>query len=291
MELVLDQPNLLAPACSRRLRYGEGDRAERVFLLNGRGRTYEGISGSSDLSLKWMLSGSADYDASGRHFRLVGDTQLLLNPGEPYRLQFRELSESLTVFYSRALADSAWSALEGDDARLPEFPTVSARSPQQLRLHFERLSREAALECPDGEVLIERSMTLLTDIIGLARQRRRQAKRVPALRATTRNELLRRLARAEDYLLGVRKPSLRGAAAASALSEFHLLRVFRTVHGVTPLAFASRARLTRARDNLLLTNDSIEAVSRLAGYESRAAFDRAFRREFGISPGAIRLAR
>src|SRR5215472_4159798 len=119
--LVLDQPDLLAPTRSRRLAFGDVGGAP-IAILNGRGRAYEGGTASSDLSLKWMTEGSADYESSGRSFRLTGDYQLLLNPGEPYRLRFREISESFTIFYPRSLVDAAWAQLVGGGAVSPEFP-------------------------------------------------------------------------------------------------------------------------------------------------------------------------
>jgi len=287
--LALDQPDLLAPAQSRRLAFGDVGQA-RIAILNGRGRAYEGGTESLDLSFKWMTSGSADYCSGGRTFRLTGNSQLLLNPGEPYRLRFRETSESFTIFYPRALADAAWVQLAGGGTVMPEFPTIAARSPGRLQTHLASLHDEAKLDEPDGDRLIERSFALLGEIADLARHRRRQAKRVPASRVSTRNELLRRLARAEDYLRSTRlRPTLERAAEAAALSPFHLLRVFRAVHGETPLAFASRVRLEAARDSLMLTTDSIEEISHRAGYESRNAFDRAFRKTFGVTPGSVRL--
>jgi AraC-like DNA-binding protein len=236
-----------------------------------------------------MTAGSADYESAGRKFRLTGDSQLLLNPGEPYRLRFRETSESFTIFYPRSLADAAWAQLAGGEVAIPEFPTIAARSPKEMHSHVASLHEEAKNEKPDGETLIEQAFALLTEIADLARYRRRQAERVPALRATTRDELLRRLARAEDYLRCTRsRPTLERAAEAATLSPFHLIRIFRAVHGETPLAFASRVRLESARDSLMLTNDSIEEIARRAGYESRTAFDRAFRKEFGVTPGSVR---
>lgn len=287
-QLLLDQPDLLQPQCSRRLQFGD-DHGQRIGILNGRGRAYEGGMSSTDLSLKWMTAGSADYETGMNCFRLSGARQLLLNPGEPYRLRFREQSESLTIFYPRTLADSAWAQLVGGGSPLPEFPTVAARSPDRLQRHFVSLRDEVRQRDPDGELLIETAFALLVEIANLARHRRKLAERVPALRNSTREELLRRLARAEDYLLSTRKrPTLEGAAEAAALSPFHLIRIFRAVHGETPLAFALRARLEIARDALLLTRDSIEEISLRAGYESRTAFDRAFQRQFSMTPGSIR---
>jgi AraC-like DNA-binding protein len=285
--LVLDQPDLLSPNRSRRAQFGRAG-TERIGILNGRGRAYEGGAASTDLSLKWMANGSADYESAGRHFRLAGASQLLLNPGEPYRLRFRETSESFTVTFSRALADAAWAQLGSANA-LPEFPTVAGRSPAVLNAHLSALYDEAQQDDVDGDVLIEQSFALLGELARLARDRRKQAKRIPALRHATRDELLRRMARAEDYLLSAReKPTLVRAADAAALSPFHLIRVFRAVHGKTPLAFAARARLEAARDALMMTADSIEEIALRAGYESRTAFDRAFRRAFGATPGSLR---
>jgi AraC family transcriptional regulator len=287
--LVLDQPNLLAPARSRRFGFGDPCGA-RIAILNGRGRSYEGGTESSDLSLKWMTEGSAEYESAGRTFRLTGHSQLLLNPGEPYRLRFRETSESFTIFYPRSLADAAWAQLVDGSATIPEFPTMAACSPRRLHSHLTSLHDEAKQDEPDGNRLIEQAFALLSEIANLARYRRKLAERVPALRRTTRDELLRRLARAEDYLRSTRsRPTLERAAEAAALSPFHLLRVFRAVHGETPLAFASRVRLEVARDALMLTEDSIEEISRRAGYESRNAFDRAFRKAFGATPGSVRF--
>ena len=286
--LVLDQPDLLTPARSRRLGFGDEGGAH-ISILNGRGRAYEGGMESSNLSLKWMTLGSADYESAGRTFRLVGDSQLLLNPGEPYRLRFRETSESFTIFFPRSLADAAWAQLVGVGSAIPEFPTIAARSPRRLQTQLVSLYAEANQDEPVGDRLIEQAFAVLGEIASLARYRREQAERVPALRATTRAELLRRLARAEDYLRSTNsRPTLERAAEAAALSPFHLIRVFRAVHGETPLAFASRERLQAARDSLMLTEDSIERISRRAGYESRTAFDRAFQRAFGTTPGSMR---
>jgi hypothetical protein len=114
-----------------------------------------------------MVQGSADYESAGRHFRLAGASQLLLNPGEPYRLRFRETSESFTISFTRALADAAWVQLGGKTA-LPEFPTVAGRSPAQLNAYLSGLYAEAHEEDPDGDLLVEQSYALLGEIAQLA---------------------------------------------------------------------------------------------------------------------------
>lgn len=287
--LVLDQPDLIVPARTRRLAFGEG---ARVAILNARGARYEGGGDEPELSLKWIAEGRARYRSAGKTFALAGDTQLLLNRGQGYDLAMREPSESFVVFFSRELADAAWTAHTGRAEHFGEVPAVAGPSPAALRAALSRLRVEARRSEPDGDALTELSLALLGDVALLARERRAMLTRVPSLRRATREELLRRIARAESYLIETsRAATLDGAADAAALSPFHLIRVFRAVHGETPLAWGAAQRLDAARDSLILTADGIEEIARRAGYESRTAFDRAFRRRFGATPGAVRVTR
>ena len=288
--LLLDQPDLIVPSRARRFAFGNS--GPRIAILNARGARFEGGGDEPDLSIKWIPTGAARYRSDGRTFDLRGDTQMLLNRGQAYSLDIRETTESFVVFFDRALADAAWRAHTGAGDAFPEAPTVAGHSQAALRQSLSRL-RQAAQEAePDRERLNELALALLGDVAALAHIRRRMAQNLPAIRRTTRDELLRRLARAERYLVECgERATLEGAADAAALSPFHLIRIFRAAYGETPLAFGAGKRLEAARDALILTEDAIEEIARRAGYESRTAFDRAFRRRFGDTPGVVRAAR
>jgi AraC-like DNA-binding protein len=288
--LLLDQPDLITPSRTRRFAFGQN--GPRVMILNARGARFEGGGDEPDLSIKWIPSGAARYRSEQRTFDLRGDTQMLLNRGQAYALDIRQATESFVVFFDRALADAAWRAHTGGGEAFPEAPTVAGRS--QAALHKSLIAlRGAAQEAkPDRARLNELALALLSDVAALAHTRRRMAQSLPAVRRTTRDELLRRLARAESYLLDMgERATLEGAADAAALSPFHLIRIFRAAYGETPLAFAVGKRLEAARDALILTDDAISDVALRAGYESRTAFDRAFRRRFGDAPGVVRATR
>ena len=291
MQIQLDQPDLIDPSRTRRLRFGDAT-GPRVSILNARGVRWEGRADEPELSLKWIPHGVARYRTEGRRFTLHNDVHLVLNRGQPYSLDMRDPAESFVVFFDRALADDAWCSHTGRNDPFPEAPSVAALSPAPLRQTITQLRCESQHTNPDGERLGELALVLLSDLAALTFERRAMLMRVPSARRSTREELLRRLARAETYLVQTHAAAtLEGAADAAALSQFHLIRVFRAAYGETPLAWACGKRLDAARDTVLLTNDSIEAVARHAGYESRTAFDRAFRRRFGETPGALRTRR
>jgi AraC-like DNA-binding protein/mannose-6-phosphate isomerase-like protein (cupin superfamily) len=63
---------------------------------------------------------------------------------------------------------------------------------------------------------------------------------------------------------------------------------FRSLVGQSPMRFLARLRISQAAGSLATTNDTLYAIAHRAGYESEASFSKAFRREFGTSPGAYR---
>jgi transcriptional regulator GlxA family with amidase domain len=79
-------------------------------------------------------------------------------------------------------------------------------------------------------------------------------------------------------------------AAASGLSKFHFLRLFTAAYGIGPAAYAERCRLGRADALLRQTSLPIGEVAHRAGYDSQAAFTKAFRRRFGATPRASRAS-
>jgi AraC-like DNA-binding protein len=69
----------------------------------------------------------------------------------------------------------------------------------------------------------------------------------------------------------------------SAFSE----RFLRTV-GQTPAAYIAQVRLEKAADLLQYTNEAVGVIASDIGYDSEAAFSRAFSKRYGISPSKWR---
>jgi AraC family transcriptional regulator len=99
----------------------------------------------------------------------------------------------------------------------------------------------------------------------------------------------RRLSRVLEYVhanLGD-ELDIRGMASAASLSRFHFARAFKASTGQTPYQYVSAKRLAQAKV-LLAQNQPIAEIALALNFSSQANFTRAFRREFGITPGRYR---
>jgi AraC-like DNA-binding protein len=76
-----------------------------------------------------------------------------------------------------------------------------------------------------------------------------------------------------------------------ASSRTVLVERFSQLVGVPPMLYLTRWRLQLAAEQLARGSSKVAAIGAQVGYESEAAFSRAFKRETGLSPAAWRRAR
>ena len=77
-------------------------------------------------------------------------------------------------------------------------------------------------------------------------------------------------------------------AREAALSRSALADRFTALVGESPMHYLTRWRLALAAQSLRSGSDAVARVAERSGYESEAAFNRAFKREFGVPPAAWR---
>jgi AraC-like DNA-binding protein len=77
-------------------------------------------------------------------------------------------------------------------------------------------------------------------------------------------------------------------AALMGASRSGFAQHFTAIVGETPARYVTRVRMHQARQWLTRDRMKIAAVARRLGYESEAAFSRAFKRVLGVPPGRLR---
>ncbi|MCO6416593.1 AraC family transcriptional regulator [Siccirubricoccus sp. KC 17139] len=85
--------------------------------------------------------------------------------------------------------------------------------------------------------------------------------------------------------------TLEALAREAGLSRTPLQERFTAMVGMAPMQYLARWRMQVAASRLLRGEDKVAAIAVEVGYESEAAFNRAFKRLVGVPPAAWRRAR
>lgn len=175
-------------------------------------------------------------------------------------------------------------------AALPEMLLVrSADKPEfcDLRALIAMLRRETGAMRPGGAVLVSQLSSVLFGLLIRAWTDETQ----------TLQGMLGALAerRLQPALLGMfaepaRQWTLEDMARACHMSRATFVRLFHQASGTSAALVLLQIRMANAARWLARGGRSIAAVALAAGYQSEAAFARAFKKHFGVGPGAYRRA-
>ena len=175
-----------------------------------------------------------------------------------------------------------------DDEKPLELRRVYGISSPQLRHVVRALLYEADLGNPGGLAFVE----ALTAAVGyqLAQlagvERPRSAPSRGGLGSVARRRALEMI----DAKIGGHL-SITTLASEVGLSTAHFSRAFKETVGRAPHQYLLLLRLQRARRMLEAPDASLSDVAFSCGFSDQAHFTRMFKREFGLTPGAVLRAR
>jgi AraC family transcriptional regulator len=235
----------------------------------------------------------------GKRFVVSDEMFVLSNRYQPYTLEIDEPSgtETFNVHIGEYFSEQ-WLAgmLQDSDTLLNqgkqlEIPTVAFhnqlhRKDEQLMSLLHRLEHTAA----DKMAHEETQADLLFYLLQQHRNILAQIEKMPAAKAATRLELYKRIAAATDYLHSYYRKSvdLDALAEAACLSKFHMLRLFRHIHKISPYQYLQQLRMQKAEDLLRKSDKTVEHIADALGFENSASFSRLFRQRSGVYPSQYR---
>lgn len=220
-------------------------------------------------------TGAFDYGIGPHHGRASYGDLVFCPPSTVFRRQSLG-TISFHVFQFNALA-------EADDV-LSGLPVgkVSVGDVNRLASTYSYL-RKGWLEYGGISGMIPYAGHMLMDLLYLCEEERKHALH----RKKTADPLVQQAA---GYMHRDLSGEIRMQHIASRLGikPSELTRRFRLAYGCTPVEYATRLRLEEAKRLLRETNDTLEVIASLCGYENGSYLCRVFRSKIGMTPSAFR---
>lgn len=254
------------------------------------------------LSIKAAIGGAEDYFIDGRRMTVDDDSFAIINCDRTYasRIEAPRPIQSFSIFFDRSLPAQAWQSLSRAQSAL-DWPVDAGQRQVEfaegLYEHDDLVSpalRHIRAAVDSGHVedawLDEQLLFLLARMLRLHHRKLRIEAVVPSRKPATRKELLRRLNLGVDYMLTrYREPvRLKDIAQAAHLSPFHFLRVFKSVHRISPSGYVNRKRARVALRLLRGSNWTMDAVADHVGFGSRTSLYRHLKAHYGVEPRELR---
>lgn len=267
----------------------------QYFTIKAQAKKYywEGLSW---FSLKTFPKGSARYCINQHEYWVLPHNYLLLNHLQAYSLEInaKKKVESFCLFFHPLMVGEMQHSFLNKTNTLLNYPfdfgsmsdlfftcihpmsTSLAYSLKLLRAQtFNSTLQEDVYMYQILEALFEVNTKTIHTL-----------EKMTFLKASTRQEIYRRVSLAQDYIHANwnKKLRLKTIAQAAQLSTNHLLRSFKQIHHQTPGQYLTQLRISKAKDLLRHSNFTISEISFEVGFISLGSFSNLFKKKVGCSP-------
>lgn len=285
----------------RRNFYARWGRENTVFCATATRAEFSPLAGA--LSVKSIQNGSARLSIEGRGVGLDDDHYIIVNRGETYGAQFDSARPvtAFSIFFRPGLAEEVAAGLRATLAEAIDQGTAPDRAPVEFSSHLRgndatitpmlhEIRQEMLAGQIDEDWYETKFQALLTRMFRVEHAHLGRADLIDAAKRSTREELLRRIGWATDFINTCYADpiALDDIALAARLSKFHLARLFSRVVGTTPHAYLQRKRTQVARRLLDHTDLDVGDVAVAAGFGSRWTMYRFLRKAYGRGGRALR---
>ncbi len=270
------------------------------FILHAESRQYQ-WSGECFLSIKSFYNGPAIYQVRQREYHVNEHNFLILNDCTKYNVTIDNTSpvESFCVFFSPEFVSTVISTLNAKDEHLLDFRFQKTEGFKLLERNFQRsgpvskILLEGRQRSPYTMSTLEKDefyQNLLSAIFFQNSASLREADKLCLKKASTREEIYRRIYYAKDYIDAnyIRALTLKEISEIAMLSENHLLRCFSQIFNTSPFQYITRLKIARATRLVMETDKSISEIAFSLGYSSMSNFSHYFKSIVGQSPMELR---
>jgi AraC family transcriptional regulator len=227
------------------------------------------------LSIFSNTSGVSEVTVDNRTTVIGDDYFFISNNTQRYTLEIPKEAVTFNIHFGEQ-----WAPADFYNKLYPKDDVVKALQGELAAPDITTLERE--------EVLTR----LMANLVRVHRGERTKLEHINGIKASTREEILRRLHLATDHIYSNYSSdiSLDDLSKVSMLSKFHFLRMFQQAFGTSPHKFLNNVRLRKAKELLTSTDLDVTGIGRAIGMNDPSSFSRLFRRETGVYPTVFRAS-
>jgi AraC family transcriptional regulator len=253
------------------------------------------------LSLFTNISGESIVEISRRRIPIKEDFFFLSNYDQHYTLEIEKgkRAETFNIHFGDYFCDQVFSSLSQKPDQLLNsyFQEPSERLEFHNRIyHRDEPTQKLIMEIrhgADGSAWLEEKLyALIENLLKKEKDLIRIQSRFPALKSSTREEVLRRMLIVSDYIHTHLNEdlSLEQLANVGCFSKFHFLRLFKIAFNKTPYQFINEERVRMGRQMIERTRISINEIAHSLGFMNPSSFSRMFFNHTGLYPTQLRPA-
>lgn len=251
------------------------------------------------LSLFTNISGETAIGISKRRVLVKDEFFFLTNHDQYYTLEIDKAkrAEVFNIHFGEYFCDRVFSSLsQTPDKLLDNHFQSQERIEFHNRLYHrdeatERLITEIRKSSEEGSTWLEEKLyELIANLLLNERNLAQIQSRLPALKSSTRAEILKRMLLVSDYIhTNLNKElSLDELATVGCISKFHFLRLFKIAFNKTPYQFINEERVRRGKGMIQKTDFSIHEIAHALGFVNASSFSRMFFNQTGAYPTQLR---
>jgi AraC family transcriptional regulator len=273
-----------------------------TVILNAQTRNVVRDNILGPLSIFTNITGQSAVSTNSKRVIVKEGFFFLSNAQQHYTLEIDSLNpvETFNIHFGDLFVEKVLSSLSNTPENLLENHETTSKNVEfknrlvQLNPATKTIIRQLhGAKNSDGLFLDEKLFSLFQNLLGEEKRIQKIQQQLPALKSSTRKEILQRLLLATDYIYTHydQKLSLEELAQACYLSKFHFLRLFKIAFNKTPHQFINEIRVQRAQQLLAQSKLEVQEISRLIGFDTASTFSRAFYKQLGVYPTQFRAGK
>ncbi len=258
---------------------------------------------SQGIGIKYVLNGKEQYLVNGKTMNVMPRHFLLVNHKSEVgcRIYSKEVVKGVCLFLNtqmvndvhRTLTTATQTLLDSPfDTTTPSFQCFERiYDAHQSNLGLYILQVSSLIEKHPNHIFSENLYYQLAENMVINQNEEfKKMNAITAKKASTREELYRRLLVAKEYIEDNfdKNTEIEAIARLANISTFHFFRTFKEVFNISPHQYVLNLRLKKAAQLLKKPQNSITEIAYQVGFADIHAFSKAFKKNYQVAPSYFR---